>query len=374
MQVQLTFWPVFFLIASAQGFFLSLVLLTSRKSGKSSRFLLSSLVLSFSVTLLFYVSFWTGLARNFGEIFNTALQIVYLFGPLAFLYVRNISGKKFGKKDLFHFVPFLLVFLLFGITIITNIPFLNNFLYQSREVAVTNMILHNLSLLIYSILILNWVYRTPIKVKQVSIFHKQFGYLFAIFSISYLSYYVLSYTGLLRIEYDYAISVCMSVIIFYIGYKGYYVPEISIGNIKSNGKYNRSGMTEQVEKYYADKLLNLIGEKKVYLNSDLKLSDLSKELEISIHHISQLINSQFNQSFTDLINSFRIKHAIEIMKGSEGKEETLIGIAYASGFNNKVSFNNSFRKFTGLSPSLYKKLIEEGKSEPSTIQYPRIEV
>ena len=37
-------------------------------------------------------------------------------------------------------------------------------------------------------------------------------------------------------------------------------------------------------------------------------------------------------------------------------EQKIIGIAFDTGFNNKASINNTFKKFTGMSPSDYRKL------------------
>jgi len=369
-----TFWSIVFLIGSAQGFFLSAVLLTSRKSGLSTRVVLSSLILAFSITLLFYVFYWVGISGNFKELFNTALQVEYLFGPLAFLYVKKVGGKNLVKADLLHFIPFILVFSIFGVTAITPLAIENKFIYSHRTFLITNIVLQNFSLFAYSYLIWNWALKSSGRNKKISKFLHQLALLFSFFALSFISYYLLMFTGLLKPQYDYAISVCMSVIIFYIGYKGYFMPEISTGNITANGKYSKSGMSGSMEKHFGEKLLGLLKNEKIYLNSELKLSDLSSELGISVHHLSQVINSYFDQSFSDLINSLRVQQAIHIMTSEDHKEETLIGVAYASGFNNKVSFNNAFRKFTGLSPSLYKKLIQEGKDLPSEIKYPRLEV
>jgi AraC-like DNA-binding protein len=38
------------------------------------------------------------------------------------------------------------------------------------------------------------------------------------------------------------------------------------------------------------------------------------------------------------------------LKAGEQKTQTLLGIAYDSGFNSKATFNRAFKKVTGLSP------------------------
>jgi len=371
--VNLDFWSVLFFIAAAQGAFLSLVLFSSKKNGLHTRLTLGTLILSFSITLLFYVFYWVGIARNFRELFNTTLQVVFLFGPLVYLYVKRVSGITLKRAELFHFAPFVVIFAIYLVTMTQGGPLSEKYFY-SPAIRKILIVLQNLSLVSYSILVLDWMRKIELKKNNVKVFLSRLSILFLIFTLSFLSYYILSYSNLLKPEFDYAISLCMSIIIFYIGYQGYFIPEIQNGFNLTGDKYIRSGLSSNAERIYAEKLLKLIDDKKIYLNSELKISDLAHEMEISVHHLSQIINSHFNQSFSDFINSFRIKQAIEIMRNNERKSDTIIGIAYSSGFNNKVSFNNSFRKFTGVSPSLFRKLVKDGKMENGSIKYHQIEV
>jgi YesN/AraC family two-component response regulator len=57
-------------------------------------------------------------------------------------------------------------------------------------------------------------------------------------------------------------------------------------------------------------------------------------------------------SFTDFINSYRVEAAKCALLSQENRK--IIHVAYDTGFNNKVSFNNAFKKFTGLSPSQFR--------------------
>jgi AraC-like DNA-binding protein len=148
----------------------------------------------------------------------------------------------------------------------------------------------------------------------------------------------------------------MSSIIYFIGYRGYFLPEITETQNLPNDKYEKSGLTENAIRHYAGKLVSLMTREKLFTNSDLKLGDLADCLKISSHNVSQVINSSFEMSYYDFINGYRIQEAIRMMTSTEHFKDSLIGIAYSCGFNNKVSFNNAFRKFTGISPGKYRKL------------------
>jgi len=90
------------------------------------------------------------------------------------------------------------------------------------------------------------------------------------------------------------------------------------------------------------------------LNPNLRLRDLAEELALPEHHLSQLLNAQLGVTFHDYINGQRVSHAQQLLV-EEPAATTMLAIAYASGFNSKNSFNRAFRKFTGLSPSVYRK-------------------
>lgn len=51
------------------------------------------------------------------------------------------------------------------------------------------------------------------------------------------------------------------------------------------------------------------------------------------------------------MNKYRISEAVEILKNDEFNNLKIIQVAYEVGFNNKVSFNKSFRKYLSQTPS-----------------------
>ena len=94
---------------------------------------------------------------------------------------------------------------------------------------------------------------------------------------------------------------------------------------------------------------------KPYLDPDLRLKGLADQLETTTHHLSQVINEQLNKSFSDFINSYRVETAQSMLQDPKNKDLYIINIAYASGFNNKTSFNKAFKEVAGCSPSEYRK-------------------
>ncbi len=80
---------------------------------------------------------------------------------------------------------------------------------------------------------------------------------------------------------------------------------------------------------------------------------MSQRLDTTRHNTSQVINEHFDLNFFELINKFRIEEALEILQNDRHKNLNIIDIAYEVGFNNKVTFNKSFKKYLSQTPSQY---------------------
>jgi AraC-like DNA-binding protein len=106
---------------------------------------------------------------------------------------------------------------------------------------------------------------------------------------------------------------------------------------------------------YVKKLLLVMETEKPYLDPCLHIDQLAEKICIPGYQLSQLINKKLNRNFFDFINEYRINKAIGKLSGPEGKTKNILQIAYEVGFNSRSSFNTAFKKFTGASPSQFKK-------------------
>jgi len=101
-------------------------------------------------------------------------------------------------------------------------------------------------------------------------------------------------------------------------------------------------------------LNNLMENEKTYRDPDLTLRDLAEKIEITPHNLSELLNVCLNQNFYTFVNNYRVE---EVIKALENRkiDENILTIAYEAGFKSKTSFNRTFKKVTGLTPSGYRK-------------------
>lgn len=96
-----------------------------------------------------------------------------------------------------------------------------------------------------------------------------------------------------------------------------------------------------------------------YLNPELTLTQLASDLDITTHHLSQIINEQFKLNFFEYINQFRVEEVKSRISNPEFENYSFLGIALDSGFNSKSSFNRIFKKFTNQTPTQYKSSLVE---------------
>ncbi|GAA0871155.1 hypothetical protein GCM10009117_03000 [Gangjinia marincola] len=103
------------------------------------------------------------------------------------------------------------------------------------------------------------------------------------------------------------------------------------------------------------KFNQLLTDQKLFLDPKLSLEKLASMLTISPSYLSTMLNKDGSLSFNDAVNSYRISYAKDILLDSEFDQYTVIAIGLESGFNSKSAFYAAFKKFTGMSPSEYRR-------------------
>ncbi|ASZ12594.1 AraC family transcriptional regulator [Chitinophaga pendula] len=123
-------------------------------------------------------------------------------------------------------------------------------------------------------------------------------------------------------------------------------------------QYKKSKLDEEMMEGYEQNLRQFMGTSRIYLETELSLGDLSERSGIPKHHITQLLSERFNKNFYAFINEYRVEEAVNKLK-DPSLDINLLSLAHDCGFNSKSSFNSHFKKITGLTPSLYRKNIQQ---------------
>lgn len=108
-----------------------------------------------------------------------------------------------------------------------------------------------------------------------------------------------------------------------------------------------------------DKLETGMKSERYYKDSELTLEKLAQLVHENKYYISETLNNYANKPFYTYINEYRVmdtKGKIERYATNE-LDINMLTIAYSAGFNSKSSFNKYFKEMTGLTPTLYFKML-----------------
>lgn len=98
---------------------------------------------------------------------------------------------------------------------------------------------------------------------------------------------------------------------------------------------------------------------KAYRDPHISLQSLADQLSITSHQLSQILNDRLEQKFTDFINSHRVAEARKRLQTPGQSEKKISAMAFEVGFNTMAAFYRAFKKFTGQTPTQYKRSIKK---------------
>lgn len=118
-------------------------------------------------------------------------------------------------------------------------------------------------------------------------------------------------------------------------------------------KYEKSALSKEQAQKIIETLEKVMQEERYFLDSSLTVEKLAKIICSPPQYLSQAINQYRNMNFYELIANYRINYAKKLLLSEP--EKSVIDVALTAGFNAKSTFNQTFKKVTGLTPSAFKK-------------------
>lgn len=366
-----------FTIGIFLAFFLSLLLATKKDKNLSDT-LLAIWMFIIGIHLTSYYIYSLGYWDKFPHLVGVTLPVPLLHGPMLFLYtlysLRNES--KLRKFDYWHFAPALLFYLYM---------FRFYFFYSAEQkilvdkgltddfsvfsvVAVISFILSGLAYPILAYMQLN---------KYRKLINDNFSYDERI-NLDWLKnsirgigliYLTVAVVTILKdgmnIDFpfnaDYIFYSIIILFVFCIGFFG--IRQQNLFSERGNDKkiklvqekpardYKKSGLKPEAAKEIHLRLKQVMSQKKLFTNPQLTLAELAQSMDVSVNHLSQVINQYEKVNFHDFINKYRIDEFIK--NASTNKEFSILAHAFDAGFNSKSSFNSVFKKHHGMTPSKY---------------------
>jgi AraC-like DNA-binding protein len=359
------------LVAALQAVIIVIFLLSrNREQGRVSDRLLAAFLFFYAATLSEHIAGWMGWYEGqyltffpFGSSF--------IFPPLAWMYVKSITdtGYRFTKKEVRHFIP-AAIYLAVHFSIwpiepnrkleILAVMSRYGFYYLQSAVDIAIFVLYTWLAAQHYLKYRRWLPTEFSNTGRLTLlWMRNFLWLFVLSCLLNLLFTVL---GIFIDDFSYGEFywelLIRAIIVYYLGISGYgYSQQQKIHFTEAAlhaeplpiAPAVNQPATPELEPV-RQKLLHCITEQRPYLEPELTLAQLAAMLQLSPAAVSQTINTCFGKNFNDFINSYRVEAVIQSLRADEHHTQTLLGIAYNSGFNSKATFNRVFKKNTGRSP------------------------
>jgi YesN/AraC family two-component response regulator len=107
------------------------------------------------------------------------------------------------------------------------------------------------------------------------------------------------------------------------------------------------------------RIASVMENDKLFKEPELTLQLFADKLGIPTYLLSQAINEGLKKNFYDLVNGHRVEEAQRLLRDPNNSNYTILSVGFEAGFNSKTTFNTVFKKFTGLTPTEFRR-----KSKP----------
>lgn len=354
------------------GLFISSALLFVKKqNNKANRILAFILILAIIMLLgrLFFLRYFKDIILF--RIGTTVDITVFIFGPLVLHFLNTLLFKNNTTKkvNVWHFIPalFYLCFAVWtytlGIESYYNKATSGGFNKFYFVIEILGIVTNSFFVFKSYFTIKNYKEKakTNLSFNQnittfANCFLGAYALSLSLWFSSFISLYVFKNYWRI-INYD-TVWISIPLFIYIIGFYVLTQPEIFRLKQQSEAKKPKQNrISEDKIRELKTTLNHLLKEKKIYHKSDLSLSDLAKELNISTNDLSWLINSNFDTNFYEFINKFRVEEFIKRIKNGDSQKHTISAVSLDVGFNSKSTFYKAFKLITNTTPGDYIKQI-----------------
>ena len=349
-------------VGFSQGVFAAILMFTKKENSLADKILsawLMLLAIEFLTCGLDHVIFGKPLLSS----------SFLLMNPAIYLYVSSLTRPNFKLKwvQLLHLLPFV-VFETYAYIIQEPFEILDFFIRNDNYTFRILFAAGNVaSWLVYLPISVILVHKHRINLKNVKSNigkNENLSWILSVV-ISYTLYcavaFVIAVTvffignlPLLPHVYNYAALLIVIYVLSFYGLLQQGIPdEILISETVKQPAYKHSILSENDKQKIKDDLLRYVEDTRVYLNPDLNMDFLSRELDIPKYQLTEVLNTVIGRNFFQFINAYRVEE-VKAMLLNPKNNFSIEAIGYECGFSSKSSFYKEFKRITGLTPVAYK--------------------
>lgn len=357
----------------------TILLLSARGSLRLPEKLLIAWLLALGLNQLYFLAIGLDSISLPGSLHLAGTSMVLVHSPLLYLFSKHVFSEKLPGGAIRHVLPFSLFVAAFGIlwwSTSGDISFRDGFIWFAKPIFPFQFYGLYLALVAggYTVAAYFAIRRHRLKLQQTTsgelrnVLNWLERWIVAALVFFLLTYLVVELSvSVQQISTRFTfhiVGLFVSGYIFYVSFWGIRKTD-AFRNLNSHDRklLETNGQDDQNADAQVDDIAARLTKKletdKLYLDPDLSLTQLAQIMETPPGKLSWVINNKLNKNFYDLINEYRVKAFIERMTDKEFAYLSLLGLAYECGFRSKSTFNTFFKRYTGETPSAYKKNLKK---------------
>mgnify|MGYP000114899179 CR=1 FL=1 len=366
MDLDFNFLNIIILFGAVQGYILCIYIFQKRFINKASVAMFVLFLFCLAFLNMMYVFLDWDLFKYYRPLHMFPFPYKWIIAPAFYFYIKNQFAKKedspFHKKEWWLFLPALIYFFLrlywFSISVSENnyritLAVVNSNYFRIQEFFYLGFNMY-----------LGWLALRFLKVK----IQEYSGHQKTINAIQWLVKFILVFIfisaakiilfaadlvyhdGQESFLFLYPTLFINVIFIYWIGYIGFSKPKVLFNLFKTDSSMDNLRKSE-----IEQKLSQAIDHDEVFINPNLNLSSLATSLDISTKELSIYINEIHQMNFSEYLNLHRIEKVKQLLASPDAQKYTLVTLAEEAGFSSKSSFNATFKKVVGMTPSAYRK-------------------
>lgn len=384
MDIRLNIYAIVLLFAFTQGiFYIFLFIKRGIQEERKSDFWMSALIAALCVFNLGWMLGFMGIYVLGQELWFFPHDVGLVIGPIIFYYLKTQINTdfQFTRQDFKHFIPYF-VYCVYHLSLFlmgkNMVDWWANKVHNPLHIGDIESYVSIISACGYMVaswrLYQKYLVWLPIERSDTEgvrfDWYRHFLWAIVLAVVSALVFFIIGFWTQLSYWDIWIQRVIVAAVIYYISFAGYVQAQprhlvfnekkegsepftdlaIVENDVKIESKTEPKLDVHELEKWKT-KIENIMQKDKLFLNSELTLSELSDKLNSHNSLISNVINTAFQKNFNDFVNEFRVNIFKEKINDPKLKHLTLLAIAFDCGFNSKSTFNRAVKKATGQMPS-----------------------
>ncbi|MCE7065772.1 AraC family transcriptional regulator [Dyadobacter sp. CY326] len=359
-----------------QGWIYALLLwIRGQRDGRLSDYLLGWVLVALCFNIWVYMLGFGGIEILWQRLNFFPRTLSFLLPPLYYFYLRSQfdTGFRFKWQDLAHLAPFLIE-ATYHLTIFAGGPSFVNYWEKTfhgpwhlDDLLFAGNTTQHVIYLYWSFRLYHhyrsWVKTQFSNVEPVS-FRWFRNFLIALLLLVSIDFTVTVVDLWLNLSFwqDWWNNLAGVILIYYVSIAGYAQRQPGRQlTFSDSGSANPASTPDEVRKKTPatanldhdriyQQVLNLMDTEKPYLNPDLSLPDLARQMKMNAPALSLAINGGSSNNFNDFVNTYRVIEFKQQALLPGNAHLSLLGIALECGFNSKATFNRAFKKLENQSP------------------------